>query len=247
MSTHIHPTVQIGAGTHHGHNVIVAEGARVGKNCTIGNGVVIHANSIIGDDVRIDDHTVIGKLPMKAALSAVTQEQQLPACAIGDGVILGTHVVVYRGCKLGNKVMVADLASVREDVEIGEYTIIGRGVTVENKVKIGRRCKLETEAYITALSEIADNCFIAPEVTFTNDNFLGRTKERFKYHKGVTMRRGARIGANVTVLPGITIDEDALVAAGSVVTRDVPARKIVLGSPARVWRDVRTEELLENQ
>jgi acetyltransferase-like isoleucine patch superfamily enzyme len=61
------------------------------------------------------------------------------------------------------------------------------------------------------------------------------------------MKKGARIGANVTVLPGITINEDALIAAGSVVTRDVPARKIVLGSPARVWRDVPSAELLENQ
>jgi acetyltransferase-like isoleucine patch superfamily enzyme len=155
--------------------------------------------------------------------------------------------VIYRGCVVRKKVMVADMASIRENVEVGEYTIIGRGVTIENKVRVGSRCKLETEAYITALSEIEDGCFIAPEVTFTNDNFLGRTKERFKYHKGVTMKRGARIGANVTVLPGLTLGEDALVAAGSVVTRDVPARKIVLGSPARVWRDVPTDQLLENQ
>lgn len=247
MQILIHPTAQIGAGTHYGHNVVIGEGVRIGKNCAIGNGVVIHADSVVGDGVRIDDHTVVGKLPMKAALSAVTKEQQLPGCVIGDNAILGTFVVVYRGCRLGNKVMVADLASVREDVEIGEYTIIGRGVTVENKVHIGQRCKVETEAYVTALSEIGDYCFIAPEVTFTNDNFLGRTKDRFKYHKGVIMKRGARIGANVTVLPGITIHEDALVAAGSVVTRDVPSKKIVLGAPAKVWRDVRAEELLENQ
>jgi len=143
--------------------------------------------------------------------------------------------------------MVADLASIREDVEIGAYTIIGRGVTVENKVRVGQRCKIETEAYITALSEIEDGCFVAPEVTFTNDNFLGRTKERFKYHKGVTMKRGARIGANVTVLPGITVGADALVAAGSIVTRDVPGGKVVLGTPAKAWRDVPVEQLLENQ
>lgn len=184
---------------------------------------------------------------MKAALSAITREQQLPACEIGDACIIGTLTVLYRGCKIGNKVMVADLASVREDVEIGEYTIVGRGVTVENKVRIGKRCKLETEAYITALSEIEDGCFIAPEVTFTNDNFLGRTKERFKYHKGVTLRRGARVGANVTFLPGVTVGADALVAAGSVVTRDVPEKKIVLGSPAKVWRDVPADQLLDNQ
>jgi acetyltransferase-like isoleucine patch superfamily enzyme len=184
---------------------------------------------------------------MKAALSAITLEQQLPPCIIEDGVILGTSVVVYRGCAIRKNVMIADLASVRENAEIGEFTIVGRGVTVENKVRIGKRCKLETEAYITALSEIEDGCFIAPEVTFTNDNFLGRTKERFKYHKGVTMKRGARIGANVTVLPGITIHEDALVAAGSIVTKDVPARKIVMGAPARVLRDVPFNQLLENQ
>jgi UDP-2-acetamido-3-amino-2,3-dideoxy-glucuronate N-acetyltransferase len=247
MQTYIHATAKVGAGSQFGHNAVISENATIGKNCRIGSFVVIHPDTVIGDNVRIDDHTVVGKLPMKAALSAITQEQQLPPCVIGDDAILGTSVVIYRGCTLNKSVMVADLASVRENAEIGELTIVGRGVTVENKVKIGRKCKLETEAYITALSEIGDGCFIAPEVTFTNDNFLGRTKERFKYFKGVTMKRGARIGANVTVLPGITINEDALVAAGSVVTKDVPAKKIVMGAPARVLRDVPAEQLLDNQ
>jgi UDP-2-acetamido-3-amino-2,3-dideoxy-glucuronate N-acetyltransferase len=247
METYIHPTAKIGAGQQLGYNCVISENVQIGENCRIGNAVIIHPDSVIGKNVRIDDHTVVGKLPMKAALSAITQEQQLPPCVIGDGAILGTSVVIYRGCTLNKSVMVADLASVRENAEIGELTIVGRGVTVENKVRIGKRCKVETEAYITALSEIEDGCFIAPEVTFTNDNFLGRTKDRFKYHKGVTMKRGARIGANVTVLPGITIHEDALVAAGSIVTKDVPAKKIVMGTPARVVRDVPAEQLLDNQ
>jgi UDP-2-acetamido-3-amino-2,3-dideoxy-glucuronate N-acetyltransferase len=247
MTTYIHPSAQIGAGTQLGHNAVVHENAKVGANCRFGSGVVIHPGTIIGNNVRIDDNTVIGKLPMKAALSAVTEDQLLDPCVIGNDCMIGAMVVIYRGCVVNTKVMVADLASLRENVEVGEYTIIGRGVTIENKVKVGSRCKLETEAYITALSEIGDGCFIAPEVTFTNDNFLGRTKDRFKFHKGVTMKRGSRIGANVTVLPGLTLGEDALVAAGSVVTRDVPARKIVLGSPAKIWRDVPVDQLLENQ
>jgi acetyltransferase-like isoleucine patch superfamily enzyme len=247
MNNFIHPSATVGAGTQLGHNSVVHEDVKIGVNCRIGSGVVIHAGSVIGNNVRIDDNTVIGKLPMKAALSAVTQDQTLDPCVIADDCMIGAMVVIYRGCTVRTKVMVADLASLRENVEVGEYTIIGRGVTIENKVRVGSRCKLETEAYITALSEIGDGCFIAPEVTFTNDNFLGRTKDRFKYHKGVTMKRGSRIGANVTVLPGLTLGEDALVAAGSVVTRDVPARKIVLGSPAKVWRDVPTDQLLENQ
>jgi UDP-2-acetamido-3-amino-2,3-dideoxy-glucuronate N-acetyltransferase len=247
METYIHSTAKIGAGSQLGHNSVISENVQIGKNCRVGSCVIVHPDTVIGDNVRIDDHAVVGKLPMKAALSAITQEQQLPPCSIDEGVIIGTSVVIYRGCKLNKSVMVADLASVRENAEIGELTIVGRGVTVENKVRVGKRCKLETEAYITALSEIEDGCFVAPEVTFTNDNFLGRTKDRFKYHKGVTMKRGARIGANVTVLPGITIHEDALVAAGSVVTKDVPAKKIVMGAPARVIRDVPIDQLLDNQ
>ena len=247
MGTFIDPTARIGTGTQYGHNSVILGNVQIGENCKIGHGVIIHPDTVIGNNVRIDDNSVVGKLPMKAALSAVTKEQQLPPCIIENECLIGAMAVVYRGCVLRTKVMVADLASVREDVEIGEFTIVGRGVTIENKVKVGRRCKLETESYITALSEIEDGCFIAPEVTFTNDNFLGRTKDRFKYHKGVTMKRGARIGANVTVLPGITIGADALVAAGSIVTRDVPAGKIVMGTPARVLREVPSEQLLDNQ
>ena len=243
----IHSSAKIGKNVTFGENVVIEEGVRIGDNVRIGHNVVIHRDTVIGNNVRIDDNVVIGKLPMKAKASAITQEKQLPPTRIGNGVLIGTFVVIYRGAVIGDNVLIADLASVREDVEIGAYTIIGRGVTVENKVKIGKRCKIETEAYITALSEIGDYCFIAPEVTFTNDNFMGRTEERFKYFKGVTMKRGARVGANATVLPGITIYEDGMVAAGSVVTRDVPARKIVLGAPAKVWRDVPEEQLLENQ
>lgn len=248
MGNYLDPTSKIGAGLQSGHNSVVHANVVIGVNCQIGSGVVIHPDTIIGDNVRIDDNSIVGKLPMKAALSAVTKDgEQLEPCHIKDGCLIGAGVVVYRGCSIGEKVMLADMSSVREHVSIGDYTIIGRGVTVENKVKIGSRCKIETEAYITALSEIEDGCFVAPEVTFTNDNFLGRTKDRFKYHKGVTMKRGARVGANVTFLPGVVVGEDALIAAGSVVTKDVPARKIVMGSPARVCRDVPADQLLENQ
>jgi len=84
-------------------------------------------------------------------------------------------------------------------------------------------------------------------VTTTNDRFIGRTEERFRHFKGVTVRKGGRIGAGAVILPGLTIGEDALIAAGSVLTRDAPARMILLGSPARVLREVPREQLLESQ
>lgn len=243
----IHPTAVVGEGSALGHGAVVHAGVRIGKDCRIGCYVVIHEGTVVGDGVRIDDHAVLGKLPMRAAASAVTQIRELPALALGDDCLVGAAAIIYRGAAIAPKVMIADQATVREDVTIGAQTIIGRGVTVENKVSIGPRCKIETEAYITALSVIGEGCFIAPEVTFTNDNFLGRTKERFKFHKGVTLERGARVGANATFLPGITVGADALVAAGSMVTKDVPPRMIVIGSPARVLRDVPPEQLLDNQ
>jgi acetyltransferase-like isoleucine patch superfamily enzyme len=244
---YVDESARLGRDVELGHGAVVLAGARIGDRCRIGCYAVVHPDTVIGDDVRVDDHAVLGKLPMKAAASAVTKLGELPPLEIGAGCLVGAHAILYRGARLGSGVMVADLASVRENVEIGELTIIGRGVTVENKVTIGRRCKIETEAYITALSSIGEGCFVAPEVTFTNDNFLGRTKERFKHHKGIVLERGARVGANVTFLPGLTVGADALVAAGSLVTRDVPARMIVMGTPARPVREVPAEQLLDNQ
>ncbi len=141
----------------------------------------------------------------------------------------------------------ADLSTVRENVSIGDFTIVGRGVAIENCCKIGRYVKLETNVYITAHSELKDRVFVAPCVATSNDNYVGRTEERFKHFKGVIAGKGARIGVNATILPGKVIGEDALVAAGALVTRDVPARKIVARAPAKVLKDVPKEQLLENQ
>ena len=246
-SSVLHPSARIGEGTTLGEFCVVGENVVIGKGCQIGNHVVIHADTKVGDTVRIDDHASLGKKPMKAANSATTKEQELPPLEVGELSIVGTGVVLYRGAKIDAKVLMADLATIRENVTIGRGTIVGRGVTVENFCTVGRYCKLESECYITAYSTLEDHVFIAPGVVTSNDNYVGRTAERFKHFKGVTVKKGARIGAGTVTLPGVVIGEDALVAAGSVVTADVPAKKIVLGTPARVWRDVPVEQLLENQ
>ena len=247
MSSSIHPSAAIGEGTTLGEFCVIGANVKIGKGCRIGHHVVIHEDSVVGDTVRIDDHATLGKRPMKAANSATTKEQELPPLMVGELSIVGTGVVLYRGAAIDAKVLMADLATVRENVTIGRGTIVGRGVTVENFCSVGRYCKLESECYVTAYSTLEDRVFIAPGVVMSNDNYVGRTAERFKHFKGLTVKKGGRIGAGTVTLPGITVGEDALVAAGSVVTKDVPARKLVMGCPARVIRDVPVEQLLENQ
>jgi len=222
-------------------------GYTAGENVIIGKNVIIHDDVIIGDDVRIDDNAVIGKLPMKAATSAVTKDAELPPTRIADGCIIGTGAVIYRGAEVGERCLVADQATIREDVTIGEKTIVGRGVAVENGCSIGKRCKLETNSYITALSTLEDHVFVAPGVLTSNDAYAGRTKERFKHFKGVVARKGARIGVGAVVLPGVELGEDCFVGAGAVVTRPVPARKVAIGAPAKPVKDVPQEQLLEHQ
>ncbi|HXF49207.1 MAG TPA: acyltransferase [Verrucomicrobiae bacterium] len=247
MASKIAKSAKLGKGTKVGEFSVIGAKVKIGAGCLIGNGVIIQDGSEIGANVRIDDNTVIGKQPMRAANSAVTKEQELPPAKIGDNCIIGTSVVIYAGSVLGNKVLVADLSTVRENVTVGDFTIVGRGVAIENFCKIGSCCKLETNAYITAYSELEDRVFVAPCVATSNDNFVGRTKERFKHFKGVTVKKGGRIGVNATILPGKVIAEDTLVAAGALVTKNTTARKIVAGVPARELRDVPSEQLLENQ
>lgn len=248
MSCTISDKAHIGINLIHGENVIIEDGVTIGHNVEIGHNVTIRKHVRIGDNCKILDGAILGKMPAKASMSATTgTAKELPPLEIGKAVTVGVGCVIYRGAKIADMAFFGDLATVREDVTIGEGTIIGRGATIENKVTIGKKTKIESNAYITAFSEIEDYCFVAPCVAFSNDNYLGRTEERKKHFKGPHLKKGARIGAGAVLLPGVTVGEDGLVAAGSVVTKDVPARQTVVGAPAKVWRPVPEEQLIENQ
>jgi len=230
-----------------GHFVVIDDGVTIGNNCLIGNNVVIYEGTIIGNNVRIDDNTVIGKLPMRSVNSIFKDEDKLPPAEIKDDCLIGAGVIIYTGCVISEKTLVADTAVIRENVTIGSKTIIGRGTTVENYCKIGSNCKIQTDVYLTAYSEVEDFVFIAPCVVTSNDNFAARSKDRFGKFKGVTIKKGGRIGAGAVILPGKVIKEDGFVAAGSVVTKDVERETIVAGNPAKKFRMVPEDQLLKNQ
>ncbi len=225
-------------------NLVLGEGVQVGDDVEIGANVVIHDGTVIGDGVVIQDNVVLGKQPKLSKRSTSAKRDPLAPLEIGAGAAICSGAVVYAGTVLGPDVIIGDQASVRERCTLGEGVVVGRGVCVENDVPIGAFTKIQSNSYITAYSELEDHVFIAPCVTTTNDNFMGRTDARHALIKGAIIRRGARIGGGVVILPGIEIGAEAFVAAGALVTRDVPAGKLVAGLPAQVWRDVPPEEMV---
>lgn len=243
----IDPSAQVGNNTTLGHYCVIEENVHIGKDCALGHHVVIRAGTVIGDHVRIDDHTTIGKQPMRAPNSAVTDDAHQPPVRIGDRCLIGANAVLYAGCTLGEKVLVADQASIREEVDVGDFTIVGRGVAIENECSIGRYCKLETNAYLTAYSTLEDHVFVAPGVLTSNDNYMGRTEERFDHFKGATVRRGGRLGVGAVLLPGREVKPDGVVAAGGVLTKNADAEVIYAGVPARPFRPVPEAEKLDRQ
>src|SRR6266571_5525739 len=207
---------------------------------------IVYPGTKLGEGVKVLEHAVVGKQPSLSPRSTAKREE-LPPAEIGDGTIVSTGAVVFAGSKVGARVILGDQSCVRERVVVGDDVVIGRGSLVENDTTIGAMTKIQAEAYITAYSTLEEHVFVAPRVVTTNANFMGRTERRHELIKGPTIRRGARVGGGAILCPGIEIGEDAFVGAGAVVTKDVEARMLVVGNPAKVLREVSADELLDSQ
>ena len=205
---------------------------------------IVYPGTMLGDGVKVLEHAVVGKQPALSPRSTAKRES-LPPARIGAGTIVSTGAIVFAGAIVGERVILGDQSCVRERVTIGDDVVVGRGSLIENDTTIGAMTKIQADAYITAYSTLEEHVFIAPCVVTTNDNWMGRSDKRFGNVKGPTIRRGARIGGGAILCPHVEIGEDAFVGAGAVVTKDVPARVVVVGSPARVLRDVPLDELLD--
>jgi acetyltransferase-like isoleucine patch superfamily enzyme len=204
---------------------------------------IVHDGTVLGEGVRVLEHAVVGKQPTLSPRST-TRREPLPPTKIRDGAVISTGAIVFAGTSIGARVIVGDQSCVRERVTVGDDVVIGRGALVENDTTIGARTRIQADAYVTAYSTVEEDVFVAPCVVTTNDNYMGRTEKRLALMQGPTIRRGARIGGAAVLCPGVEIGEEAFVGAGAVVTRDVPPGVVVVGNPARVLRDVASDELL---
>ncbi len=206
---------------------------------------IVYPGTVLGEGVRVLENAVVGKQPSLGAASTAKRDP-LPPATIGAGTIISTAAIVFAGSTVGANCIVGDQSCIRERVEMADDCILGRGSVIENDTTIGAGTRIQADAYVTAYSTLEEDVFIAPCVVTTNDNFMGRTDQRRELMRGPTIRRGARIGGGAILCPAVEIGEEAFVGAGAVVTKDVPPRMVVVGSPARILREVDPAELREN-
>jgi len=203
--------------------------------------VVIYKNVKIGRDPIIEDFTILGKPPRGA------EPGQLEVI-LGDFVIIRSGTVIYAGNTIGDHFQTGDHTRIREGNKIGNNVSIGGGSVVEGKCSIEDNVRIHSNCFISEFTYIESNAWIGPGVIMTN--VLHPPCPAFKNRApllgekcccGPIIKKYAVIGAGVIILPGIVIGEKALVSAGAVVAKDVPAGCVASGFPARVIKKV--EEL----
>jgi len=146
--------------------------------------------------------------------------------------------------KLGKDVKVYDFVNLY-GCEIGDNTKIGAFVEIQKGVKIGKNCKISSHTFICEGVTIEDNVFVGHNVTFINDLYPRATTESGELQTDddwncipTLVKKGASIGSSATLLSGITVGQNAIIGAGSVVTKDVPPDTIVAGNPAKIIREI---------
>lgn len=204
---------------------LILDGVRLGRGCVVEPGAVL------------------GKHPRLRPGSGAAKGE-LGELVIEDGVIICTGAVVYAGAWIGAEAIVGDQAQVRERARVGAKSVVGRGSCVDFDARVGERVLIQTSVYVTGLAVVEDDVFLGPGVVMTNDDAMGR-HPRGEPLRGPVLRRACRVGGGAVLVPGVEIGEEAFVAAGAVVTADVPPRTVVMGVPARVVREVAEAELIE--
>jgi acetyltransferase-like isoleucine patch superfamily enzyme len=170
----------------------------------------------IGKGTIVEDGVILGN----------SDEGEL---SIGENSIIRSRTVIYSSVKIGNNFKSGHNVLIRENTEIGDDVLVGTNSVIDGDCKIGNRVKIQTGVYVTRYTVIEDGVFLGPHSVTTNDKYMRYGDEL----KGPVIKRNAKIGANATIFPAVTIGEDAVVGAGAVVIKDVAQGDMVIGNPAR--------------
>lgn len=184
----------------------------------------------LGADSIVEDYCIIGVAPQG-------QKEGDLETVIGFGARIRSHTVIYAGNQIGKNFQTGNKVNIRELNEMGNNVSIGTLSVIEHHVRIGDDVRIHSQVFVPEYSVLDDGAWLGPNAVLTNAKYplSPGAKDNLK---GPIIKKGAKIGANVTVLPGVVIGENALVGAGSVVVKDVPDGAVVVGNPARVIKSI---------
>src|SRR5438045_6584865 len=194
----------------------------------------VHPTAIVSPNVRLGEGSMVGGDASLGRAPRGKKDGELEL-GTGPGAVIRPFTTIYAGTRIGARLQTGQGASIREDNVIGDDVSIGTHAALEFGNRIGSRVRVHTACFLE-LTTIEDDVFLGPHVVFTDDPHP-MCPAYLDCVRGGVVRKGARIGANSTILPGIEIGADALVGAGSVVRKPVPARSVWAGNPAVEIKD----------
>ena len=174
----------------------------------------------LGTNSKIDKDVVLGY--------PLTEDSDV---TIGNDCIIRSGTIIYNDVVIGNKFISGHNVLIRERTRIGNLTLVGTSTIIDGNCDIGDGVKIQSGVYIPPHTQLCDNIFVGPRVTFTNDKYPPSDHSKLS---GAFVLDNAIIGANSTILPGVVIHEGSFIAAGTVVSKDVPSYKMAIGSPMRI-------------
>lgn len=179
--------------------------------------------SKIGENCMIFPSTIIG---------FKYTENSKPAI-LGNNCVIRSGAVIYCDVQAGDRLITGHNILIREHTRMGSYIVVGSNAVIDGHVRIGSYVKIETGVYIPTHCEIGSYVFIGPRVVLTNDKYPQKMREQYR-PEGAIIEDNVSIGANSTILPGVKIGEGSFIAAGSVVTKDIPPMSLVKGNPGQI-------------
>ncbi|MFA0822223.1 MAG: DapH/DapD/GlmU-related protein [Methanomethylovorans sp.] len=207
-----------------GEKIRIHSSSKLYGKTTVGAGTVVMENVTLG----YPEHRILMEIINKGI---EIEDHDFPGTIIGKDSFIRAGTTIFSNVKTGDNFKTGHHAMIRENTTIGNSVLVGTNVIIDGNVRIGNNVSIQGNVYIPTHVTIEDNVFIGPCAVLANDKYPIRGEY---VALGPILRKGASIGANATLVPGVEIGEGSMVAAGALVTKDVPPWKLAIGCPAKI-------------
>ena len=196
----------------------------------------IYGKNIVAQNSSIMENVILG-YPDRQILDTIQaknikiEDYQYEGASIGENALIRSGTIIYCQVRIGKGFQTGHSVLIRENTVIGDNVSLGTNTVIEGNTSIGNSVNIQSNVFIPINTIVEDFVFIGPNAVLTNDKYPLRKALPLK---GPVIRKGASIGANAVILPGVEIGEGSMISAGAVVTKDVPSWKLAIGSPAKI-------------